>query len=74
MYEILLASDACGIACENVSSSALRLTSSPVRHLLVTSSTLPVLADEQRQSLSNLTVNFSLPGVFLVPRNLILFI
>jgi len=51
------------VGCENVASSAVRLTSSPVRNLRVTSSTIPVLADEQRQSLSNLTADFSLPGV-----------
>ena len=49
----------CGAGCENVSSTALRLTSRPVRHLSVTSSTLPVRAGDQRQSLSYLAANFT---------------
>ena len=49
----------CGAGCENVSSTALRLTSRPVRHLSVTSSTLPVRAGVQRQSLSYLAANFT---------------
>ena len=52
-------------ACENVSSTALRLSSPPVRHLRVTSSTLPVRAGDQRQSLSHLTANFIIPGVLV---------
>jgi len=44
---------------------AVRLTSPPVRHLRVTSNTLPVRADDhqQRQSLSYLTARFIIPGL-----------
>ena len=51
----------CGVACEHVPSTAIRLTSPAVRHLRVTSSMIPVSADHQ--PLSNLTAYFSPPGL-----------